>query len=65
MARPKRPIEETWFDEFTKWDEADREAALKVLTHLHRALSRDARRSGKLVSMEPPILAEEQEPASC
>jgi hypothetical protein len=64
MARPRRGTEEVFYDTFSDWDEADRAAALKVLETLHRALSRDAKRSGKLVSMEPPILAEEQEPAS-
>lgn len=60
MARPRRSTEETWYDEFSSWDELDRAAALKVLTHLHRALSRDAKRSKSPTPAEPPLLAEAQ-----
>jgi hypothetical protein len=40
MPRPRKGTEEVWYDTFAGWPEEDREAALKVLTHLHRALSR-------------------------
>ena len=38
--RKNSDIEAEWYDCFAKWDHADREAALKVLTTLHRALPR-------------------------
>ncbi len=39
MARRKQTdIEQEWFDVFAKWSKGDREAALRVLQALHRAL---------------------------
>lgn len=36
--RARKDIESQWYDAFASWDRADREAALKVLATLHRAL---------------------------
>ncbi len=42
MGRPRNStvenLEARWYDEFSKWGRADREAALKVLGTLHRHL---------------------------
>jgi hypothetical protein len=36
--RPKIEMEDRWYDVFSGWTQADREAALKVLATLHRHL---------------------------
>jgi hypothetical protein len=38
MGRPKRDMEATFYDCFSKWTKDDREAALKILQVLHRSL---------------------------
>lgn len=55
MARPRKGTEETWFDTFAEWDEADRAAALKVLDHLHRALIRAARNGKQEIEQSEQI----------
>jgi hypothetical protein len=64
MARPRKGTEEVWFDTFSEWPEDDRAAALKVLTHLHRALNRQ--RGGRPEQQEPEQieLREPEQPAA-
>jgi hypothetical protein len=38
--RTREQIEADWYDTFERWDEADRVAALKVLSVVHRSLVR-------------------------
>ena len=54
MARPRKTLEDEWYDVFASWDLADQDAALRVLTQLNRQLRR-----GKIGPKAP---AEEQTP---
>lgn len=62
MARPRlyKTVEDNWYDCFANWSEADRAAALKVLTALHGVLSREARRKAEPAA-EPSLLDDEDE----
>lgn len=55
MARPRKGTEEVWYDTFAEWSEEDRAAALKVLEHLHRALTR-AKKTDKTEPDQPSLL---------
>lgn len=55
MARTaKADLEQRWFDCFVGWDRADREAALRVLTTLHRTLPDKPAKKASAVSGEVP-----------
>lgn len=47
MPRPKKSIEDTFYDVFASWAIDDQRAALKVLEQLHRQKVRDAGRATK------------------
>ena len=47
MPRPKKSIEDTWYDCFNAWDADDQRAALKVLEQLHRVKLREEKATTK------------------
>lgn len=53
-GRTRIEMEDRWYDVFSGWDRADREAALKVITALHRRLPDDPKQKVPKPSDDPP-----------